>query len=259
MERWPTRGFRTGMASNRPVLVAWWWLRMPWYPALRPVLDWFTGGTPVWYGGRSGGVVGMKSVDAQLAPMKDPCLVEGRMPYIVLISGALTLDVSRGSRLDVPSLFPSFWHIQGRLMGKAAKRTMGRVPVSFHASRDRCVRWEIGRCIKCPGSRARVRRRTVSLRSTSPDSLERASVFDGGWRSSPDRFARRYFCLRGCGRRRLHIRTDGASNRGPRLTHGWSRYMHWWGYPLLIPSTLFIKLRTQSKNNLRDESSFKPN
>jgi len=33
--------------------------------------------------------------------------------------------------------------------------------------------------IKCPGSRARVRRRAASLRSTPPGSLEPTSVFDG--------------------------------------------------------------------------------
>jgi len=42
------------------------------------------------------------------------------------------------------------------------------VPVPYHASRDQRVRWESDRRIKCLGSRARVRRRTVSLRSTPP-------------------------------------------------------------------------------------------
>jgi hypothetical protein len=59
------------------------------------------------YGGGSGGVAVVLSVDAQLAPRKGPCSVEGRTPCNVLISGALTLEVSRGSRLDVPSLFPA--------------------------------------------------------------------------------------------------------------------------------------------------------
>jgi hypothetical protein len=151
------------------------------------------------------------------------------MPFIVLISGALTSDVSRGSRLDVPSSFPAFWHIQGRLVGRLQKERWDRCLFPYHVFRDPCVRWGSVRCIKCPGSRARVRRRTVSLRSTPLDSLEPASVFDGSWRSSPDRFARRYFRLRGRGRRWLRV-----------CTYGWCRYMYWWGYPLLILSTLGI-------------------
>jgi len=51
----------------------------------------------------------------------DPYLVEGRMPYIMLISGALTLDVSRGSRLDVPTLFPVPCHALGRSAGRLQK------------------------------------------------------------------------------------------------------------------------------------------
>jgi len=60
------------------------------------------------------------------------------------------------------------WYALGRLVGKAAKRMMGRVPVPYHASRDQRVMWESDRRIKSLGSRARIRRRTVSLRSTSP-------------------------------------------------------------------------------------------
>ena len=89
----------------------------------------------------------------------------------------------------------------GPLVRKAAKRMTGWVPVPHHVSRDRRVRGECDRRIKCPGSRAHVRRRAASLRSTPPDLLEPVSVFDGSWRSSPDRFARRPFRLRGCGRR----------------------------------------------------------
>ena len=43
------------------------------------------------------------------------------MPYIMLISGALTLDVSRGSRLDVPSMFPAPCHALGRSAGRLQK------------------------------------------------------------------------------------------------------------------------------------------
>ena len=121
----------------------------------------------------------MLSVDTQLFSKKEPCLVKGRTSCSALLSKALTLDVSRGSRLDAPSLSPASWYVLGRLVGKAAKRMMGRVPVPYHASRDQRVRWESDKRIKCPGSRARVRRRAVSLRSTPPDSLGLISVFDG--------------------------------------------------------------------------------
>jgi hypothetical protein len=61
------------------------------------VLGWFTGRTPVRYGGRSGRVVAVLSVDAQLVPRKEPGLIEGQTPCRALISRALTLVVSRGS------------------------------------------------------------------------------------------------------------------------------------------------------------------
>ena len=80
---------------------------MPLHPALRAVLGWFNGRTFVRYGGRSGGVVVVLSVDAQLVPRKEPCLVEGPTPCNALLSGALTLVTSRGYRLDVSSLFPT--------------------------------------------------------------------------------------------------------------------------------------------------------
>ena len=40
----------------------------------------------------------------------------------------------------------------GSFGGKAAKRTMGQVPVPYRASHDQCVRWGSVRRIKCPGS-----------------------------------------------------------------------------------------------------------
>jgi len=88
--------------------------------------------------------------------------------------------------------------------GEGCKKNDG-TGACYHASRDQCVRWECGGRIKCPGSRACVRRRTVSLHSTLLDSLGPVSVFDGSWRSTLDRFARRHFHLRGCGRRWLCI------------------------------------------------------
>ena len=220
MARWPTRGLRTGVVSSRPVLVAWWWLCLPRYPTLCAVLDWFIGCTLVRYRGGYVGVVAELSVDAQPFPKKETCLVEGRTPCNALVSRALTLDVSRGSWLDVPSLLPAPWHALGCLVGKAAKRMTGRVPVPHHTSRDWHVRWESDRRIKCPSSRARVRRRAASLRSTPPDSVEPNPVFDGSWRSSPDRFARRLFRLRGCGRRRPYVCLTRASSWGPRPAYG---------------------------------------
>ena len=152
---------------------------MPPFPPLRAVSGWFTGRTPIRHNGRSGGVAAVLSVDAQLFPRKESCLVEGQTPCSALLSKALTLDISRGSRLDAPSLLPASCYALGRLVGKAGKRMMGRVSVPCHASRDQRVRWESDRRIKCLGSRARVRRRTVSLRSTPSGSLEPISVFDG--------------------------------------------------------------------------------
>jgi len=220
MARWPTRGLRTSVVSSRPILVPWWWLRVSRYPALCAVLDWFTGCTPVRYRGGYVGVVAELSVDAQPFRKKETCVVEGRTPCNALVSRALTLDVSRGSWLDVPSLLPTPWHALGCLVGKAAKRMTGRVPIPLHASRDWRVRWERDRRIKCPGSRVRVRRRVASLRSRPPGSLELLSVFDGSWRSSPDRFTRRLFRLRGCGRRWLYVWLTRASSWGSRPEYG---------------------------------------
>ena len=44
--------------------------------------------------------------------------------------------------------------------------------VPYHISRDCRVRWEHGRCIKCPGFCTRVRRREVLLCSRPTDLLE---------------------------------------------------------------------------------------
>jgi len=74
----------------------------------------------------------------------------------------------------------------GSFGGEGCKKNDG-MGACYHASRDQCVRWECGGRIKCPGSRARVRRRTVSLRSTLLDSLRPVSVFDGSWRSVTSR------------------------------------------------------------------------
>ena len=81
----------------------------------------------------------MLLVDAQLFPRKESCLVDGQTPCSALLSKALTMGVSRGSRLDAPSLLSVSWYALGRLVGKAIKRMMGRVPVPYHASRDQML------------------------------------------------------------------------------------------------------------------------
>jgi len=116
---------------------------------------------------------------------KETCILEGLVPYNAWIARALTLGVSRGVLIRHLDPFPATYHALAYLVGKAAKRRTGWMPIPYHASRDRRVRWECGRRIKCPGSCARVRRRTASLRSTPPDSFEPVSVFDGSRHSSP--------------------------------------------------------------------------
>ena len=79
-------------------------------------------------------------------------------------------------------------------------------------------------------------------------------------RSSPSRFARCSFRVRGYGRRLVltivHA-IGGASSRGPQFTYGCSRYVCRLGYPLLIPSTkanasvLFWKLTKNSRTKVR--------
>ena len=147
MARGPTRGLHTGVVSSRLVWVAWWWLRVPLYPALCAVLDWFICYTLVRHGGWYIGVVAVLSFDVQPFPRKETRPVEGQMPCSALLSRALTLDVSRGSWLDVPTLLSASWQALDLLVGKAAKRMTGRVPVPHHVSRDERVRWECDRRI----------------------------------------------------------------------------------------------------------------
>jgi len=73
----------------------------------------------VWRQTRRGGygVIGR----CPIRPRREPCSVEGRTPCIVTISGALTLYVSRRSRLDVPSSFPAPCHALGRSAGRLQK------------------------------------------------------------------------------------------------------------------------------------------
>jgi len=94
------------------------------------------------------------------------------MPRKALLNGALTLGVSKGVVIRHSNRLAAPCHTLARLVGKAAKRAIGWVLAPYHASRDCRVRWERDRRIKCPGSRTRVRRRAMSLRSRPVDSYE---------------------------------------------------------------------------------------
>ena len=63
-------------------------------------------------------------------------LLEGLVPYNALPTRALTSDVSRGVLIRRSDPLPASCHVLAGLVGKAVKRMMGRVPVSYHASRD---------------------------------------------------------------------------------------------------------------------------
>jgi len=78
----------------------------------------------VWRQTRRGGygIIGRRPI----RPRRELCSVEGRTLCIVTISGALTLYVSRGSRLDVPSSFPAPCHALGRSAGRLQKERWDR-------------------------------------------------------------------------------------------------------------------------------------
>jgi len=80
------------------------------------------------------------SVVAQSFSRKETCLLEGLVPCNASTARALTLGVSRGALTGRSDPLPVFCHALACLVGKAAKRTTGRVPVSYHASRDCRVR-----------------------------------------------------------------------------------------------------------------------
>ena len=82
----------------------------------------------------------MLSFDAQPFPRKEMCLLEGLVLHNALPAEALTLDVSRGVLIRRSDPFPASCHVLACLVGKAAKRMTGRVPVPYHASRDLRVR-----------------------------------------------------------------------------------------------------------------------
>jgi len=80
------------------------------------------------------------SLDAQLFSRKEMCLLEGLVPCSALPARALTSGVSRGVLIGHSDLLPASCHVLHCLVGKAAKRMTGLVPVPYHASRDLRVR-----------------------------------------------------------------------------------------------------------------------
>jgi len=69
-------------------------------------------------------------------PRKETCLLEGQAPCNASLARALTLGVSRGVLTGRSDPLPTPCHALACLVGKAAKRTTGRVLVPYHASRD---------------------------------------------------------------------------------------------------------------------------
>ena len=113
---------------------------MPWYPALRTVLGRLICYTPVRLGDKCVGMVVVLSFDARLFSRKEMFLLEGLVPYNALPTRALTSDVSRGVLIRRSDPLPASCHVLAGLVGKAAKRMTGRVPVPYHAFRDLRVR-----------------------------------------------------------------------------------------------------------------------
>jgi len=67
---------------------------------------------------------------------KEMCQLEGQVLYNALPASALTLGISRGVLTRHSDPLPAPYHALACLVGKAAKRTTGRVLVPYHASRD---------------------------------------------------------------------------------------------------------------------------
>ena len=82
----------------------------------------------------------MPSVATRSFPGKGTSLLEGQMPYNASRARALTLDALRGVLTRHFDLLPALCHALAGLLEKAAKRTTGRVLVSYHTSRDCRVR-----------------------------------------------------------------------------------------------------------------------
>jgi len=81
-------------------------------------------------------MVGAPSFVTRLFSGKVTCLLDGQAPRKALLNGALTLGVSSGVLTGRPDRLAAPCHTLARLVGKAAKRTVGRVLVPYHASRD---------------------------------------------------------------------------------------------------------------------------
>jgi len=82
------------------------------------------------------GVVQVLSFVARSILRKETCLLEGQVSCNALLARALTLGVSRGVLTGCSDPLPAPCHVLACLVGKAAKRTTGRVLVPYHASRD---------------------------------------------------------------------------------------------------------------------------
>jgi len=76
------------------------------------------------------------SVVTRSFPRKLTCLLEGQVSCNASLARALTLGVSRGVLTGRSDPLPAPYHVLACLVGKAAKRTTGRVLVPYHASRD---------------------------------------------------------------------------------------------------------------------------
>jgi len=76
------------------------------------------------------------SVVARSFPRKETCLLEGQVPCNASLARALTLGVSRGVLTGCSDPLSTPCHILACLVGKAAKRTTGRVLVPYHTSSD---------------------------------------------------------------------------------------------------------------------------
>ena len=188
--RWPNRGFRTGVASSRLVTqylgddyaCFWIWL-------LCPVLDrLYVMATVVrvvevlsftaWL------FFGKERVRSRVRCRAKPCWSErcvgGRDMMFRLSHCARThYDSSGGKKLQKGAIW---W-----------------VLAPYHVSRDCRFSWEHDRCIKCPGSHTRVRRRTASLRSRPVDSYEPVSYSTVDVQSSLGRFTWPFLRVRGYG------------------------------------------------------------
>ena len=80
------------------------------------------------------------SFDARLFSRKEIFILEGLVSYNAMPTRALTLDVLRGVLIRRSDPLPASCHVLASLVGKAAKRMTGRVPVPYHAFRDLRVR-----------------------------------------------------------------------------------------------------------------------